>query len=370
MTIADRKNAHVDLAVDQQRRAVGSNDFDDVRFIHHALAGIDCADVDLTTSIAGIALRAPFFINAMTGGSDRTGQINRELAIAAAATGIPIATGSMSAYLRDESIADSFRVVRQKNPDGVVMANVNANVTVDQARRAIDLVAANVLQIHLNAVQEIVMGEGDRCFSHWPERIAQIAASADVPVMVKEVGFGLSRNTVLRLRDCGVAIADVGGRGGTNFARIENDRHLDPLVDYSFIEHWGQSTAASLLDNAGVTGIDVTATGGIRSPLDVARCLALGATACGVAGRFLKILLDRGVDDLVATINHWCEQLARIMAVLGASTPESLAHRDLLITGELLQFCRARGIEVTAYARRSTQETAADSTPAEGKSPA
>ncbi|WP_280390722.1 type 2 isopentenyl-diphosphate Delta-isomerase [Nocardia brasiliensis] len=367
MTVTERKNAHVDLAVDQQRRAVVTNEFDDLHFVHQALASIDCADISTSISIAGMHWRTPFFISAMTGGNERTEQINRGLAIAAAETGLPIATGSMSPYLKDESVAESFRVVRRENPDGVVMANINANATVEQACRAVDLISANVLQIHLNAVQEIVMSEGDRNFAHWPHRIEELTATLDVPVMVKEVGFGLNRRTVLRLRDCGVAIADVGGRGGTNFARIENDRRRDPLADYSFIEHWGLSTAAGLLDTAGVAGIDVTATGGIRSPLDIARSLALGATACGVAGRFLRVLLDHGIEDLVRTINNWTEQLGQIMAILGAPTPPALTHSDLLIHGELYQFCRARGIDATSYARRTSNAARDENTPPKGR---
>ncbi|MFI9406893.1 type 2 isopentenyl-diphosphate Delta-isomerase [Nocardia sp. NPDC052316] len=353
MTIADRKNAHVELAADQQRRADAVNEFDDVGFVHHALAGIDCIDVSLSVSVAGMDSPAPFFINAMTGGSEHTGQINRALAIAARATGIPIASGSMSAYLKDASVADSFRVLRLENPDGIVMANINANATLEQARRAVDLVSANILQIHVNAVQEVVMPEGDRHFAHWPGHIEHIASNLDVPVMVKEVGFGLSRQTISRLRDCGVAAADVGGRGGTNFARIENERRPGSLTDYSFIRHWGQSTAACLLDATGVSGIDITATGGIRSPLDIARALALGATACGVAGRFLRVLLDEDVDGLITTINGWTVQLGQIMAVLGAPTPAALTHSDLVITGGLAQFCQARGIATDTYAQRT-----------------
>ncbi|WP_238845614.1 hypothetical protein [Nocardia terpenica] len=156
--IGNRKDDHVRYAVDQHRHGAGSNDFDSVAFVHHALAGIDRAQVNLAIEIAGRRWATPLYINAMTGGSDRTGVINRELAIAAAATGLPIASGSMSAYLCDATVADTYRVLRTENPHGFVMANVNANTTGDQARCAVDLLEANALQIHLNAVQEIVMG--------------------------------------------------------------------------------------------------------------------------------------------------------------------------------------------------------------------
>ncbi|WP_405162977.1 type 2 isopentenyl-diphosphate Delta-isomerase [Nocardia sp. NBC_01499] len=349
--IGDRKDDHVDYAIQQQRGGAGGNDFDAVSFVHHALAGIDLGAVSLAAGLAGKPCAVPLFINGMTGGSTRTGIINRDLAIAARETGLPIASGSVSAYLRDSSAADTYRVLRKENPHGFVMANINAATTVEDALRAIDLLEADALQIHLNAVQEIVMPEGDRDFDGWQARIEQIAAAVPVPVIVKEVGFGLSRETVLRVRDLGVAAADVGGRGGTNFARIENSRR--PVADYTFIEGWGQSTAACLLDATGVRGVGILASGGVRSALDVARSLALGAAAVGVAGPFLRTLVDHGVSALIDMIETWLDQLRRIMTVLGAHTPAGLAECDLLIGGDLREFCRMRGIDADEFAVRS-----------------
>ncbi|MFC4373838.1 type 2 isopentenyl-diphosphate Delta-isomerase [Nocardia halotolerans] len=350
--IADRKDDHVRHAVQHRRDHVGSNDFDAVGFVHHALAGIDAADVSLAVDMAGKRWATPLYVNAMTGGSVNTGEINRQLAVAARETGIPIASGSMSAYFRDPAVAGTYRVLRQENPDGFVMANVNANATLDQALRGIELLEADALQIHLNTVQEVVMPEGDRAFSAWPRQIEHLVAHVPVPVIVKEVGFGLSRQTVTWLREAGVAVADVGGRGGTNFARIENDRRA--AADFAFIEHWGQSTPGCLLDCAGLTGIGIAASGGIRSPLDIARALALGANATGVAGVFLNTLVSNGTEALIETITTWLEQLRNILTVLGARTPADLAGTDLLITGEVATFCALRGIDVASLAHRSS----------------
>ncbi|MEV0618786.1 type 2 isopentenyl-diphosphate Delta-isomerase [Nonomuraea sp. NPDC050404] len=349
----NRKDDHVRHALDQQRHADQENDFDDVRFLHHALAGIDDKRVDLTTRALGLTWPAPLYINGMTGGSTATGEINRGLAAAARESGVPIASGSMSAYLRDPDLAGSFRVLREENPAGTVIANLNANATVDQARRAVDLLQADALQIHLNAVQEIVMPEGDRDFAAWPARIERLAAALEIPLIVKEVGFGLSRETVHRLRDAGVTAADVGGRGGTNFARIENARRPDG--DYAFIADWGQSTPCCLLDAAGITGIDLFASGGVRSPLDMARALALGAVAVGVAGRFLTVLADHGTQALTETIRGWLDQLHQIMTVLGVSAPGELRGCDLLLSGDVAQFCHARGIDPAPYGSRRTR---------------
>jgi isopentenyl-diphosphate delta-isomerase len=343
-----RKDDHVRLAVEQQRGHGGRSQFDEVSFIHHALAGIDRTDVSLATAFAGIVWRAPLYVNAMTGGTANTGAINRDLAIAARETGVAIASGSVSAYFRDESCADTFRVLRTRNPHGFVLANVNATASVENARRAVELLEADALQIHLNVAQEIVMPEGDRSFSSWVSQIERIVAGVGVPVIVKEVGFGLSRETVLLLRDLGVPIVDVSGKGGTDFARIEN--HRREVADYSFLEGWGQSTPACLLDVQGV-GIPVLASGGIRHALDVARALALGASAVGVSGCFLRTLLDEGVSTLITQISTWLDQLAALQTMLGARTPADLTRCGLLIHGELRSFCLDRGIDLRRLTR-------------------
>ena len=351
MSSAQRKDDHVRLAMEQQHAHSGRNQFDDVSFVHHALAGIDRPDVSLATTFAGITWQAPLYINAMTGGSAKTGAINRDLAIAARETKVAIASGSMHAYFKDPSCADTFRVLRRENPDGFVMANVNATASVDNARRAVDLLRADALQIHLNTAQETPMPEGDRSFGSWGPQIGKIVAAVDVPVIVKEVGNGLSRQTVLALRDLGVAAADLSGRGGTDFARIENGRR--ERADYAFLHDWGQSTAACLLDAQGV-GLPVLASGGVRDPLDVARALALGARAVGSSGGFLRTLLGGGVPALVARMTTWLDQLAALQTMLGALTPADLTHCDLLIQGSLRSFCADRGIDTRRLAQRSS----------------
>ncbi|MGW1279631.1 type 2 isopentenyl-diphosphate Delta-isomerase [Streptomyces tsukubensis] len=358
--ISERKDDHVRLAAEQQSRQGGYNQFDDVTFVHHALAAIDRTDVSLVTRFGGIEWTAPLYINAMTGGSARTGAINRDLAIAARETGVAIATGSMSAYFADESVADTFRVMRRENPDGFVMANINANTSVANARRAVELLEADALQIHLNAVQETVMPEGDRSFSHWGPRIGKIANGVDVPVIVKEVGFGLSRETVSALRDLGVYAADVAGRGGTNFAAIENGRR--DHAAYSYLNGWGQSTPACLLESQ-EAGIPVLGSGGVRDPLDLVRALALGAVAVGASGGFLRTVLDGGVPALVHRITAWLEHLRALMTVLGARTPAGLAGCDVLIRGELRGFCVDRGIDLRRLAGRSRSYGTAYETP-------
>ncbi|GAB3949607.1 type 2 isopentenyl-diphosphate Delta-isomerase [Streptomyces sparsus] len=339
---ASRKDDHVRLAVAQHTDTVHPTPspfppsvFDDIRFVHHALAGTDRHRVDLRTRIADHTWQAPLYINAMTGGSPKTAQINRDLATAARETGLAIATGSMSPYLKDPATADTFTTVRTQHPHGFVMANVNPDTTPEQARRAVGLLQANALQIHLNTVQESVMPEGDRSFGHWPAGIEAITRAVDVPVIIKEVGFGLSGRTVTQLAELGVAFADVAGSGGTNFARIENGRRAH--ADYAYLEGWGLSTPAALLD-AREHGLPLLASGGIRHPLDMARALALGAEAVGVSGTFLTTLITHGTGALIEQITTWLDHLTTLMTLLGAHHPHQLTTCELDITGNLRSF--------------------------------
>ncbi|MFI5781877.1 type 2 isopentenyl-diphosphate Delta-isomerase [Nocardia sp. NPDC051570] len=356
-TYGSRKDDHVRLAVEQHHlRAAGVevNQFDEVRFVHDALAGTSESTVSLATEVAGTRWAVPLFINAMTGGSARTGEVNRGLAIAAREANVAIATGSMSAYLAEPALAPTYRVLREEHPDGFIIANVNANATPEMARRAVDLLGADALQIHINTIQEIVMPEGDRDFSAWPRQIARLVEALDVPVIVKEVGFGMSRAAVDRVADLGVSIVDVSGRGGTNFAAIENARR--PLGDFAYLADWGQSAPACLVDAAAVAhrrGVTLLGSGGVRHPLDVVRALALGARAVGVSGTFLSVLDSHGVDALVSTILDWVTQIRQLMVVLGAPTVRDLANTDVLLTGNLAEFCRLRGIDPGEYARRA-----------------
>lgn len=348
---ASRKDDHVRLALEQYREqpaprgpelggsSTRTNAFDHVHFVHHALAATDQEEVRLTTEFAGVVWPAPLYINAMTGGSEKTGEINRLLAIAARETGLPMATGSMSPYLKDPSTAETFATVRRHHPDGFVMANVNALASPEQARRAVGLLNADALQIHLNTVQELVMPEGDRSFACWPANIQGITEAVEVPVVVKEVGFGLSGRTVSLLADLGVAVADVAGSGGTNFAVIENSRR--PRSDYTFLRNWGLSTPAALLDAQGA-GLPLLASGGVRTPLDVVRALTLGARAAGVSGLFLSTLQHQGLDALIDQIRQWLSHITDLMTLLGARCPAELTSADVVLTGELRDFQVAR----------------------------
>lgn len=356
---AARKDEHVALALGQRAEADGPGGFDELEFLHHALDGVDAEGVDLSVEVGQAAggatgaapwrWTAPFYINGMTGGTERTARINRSLAIAARETGLPMASGSVSVALDDPSTAAGFRVIREENPDGFVMANLGVDRPADDAPRAVELLGADALQVHVNAVQETAMPEGSRGFSSWIGSLERLAAASPVPVIVKEVGFGLSRRTQLQLAELGIGLADVSGRGGTDFLRIEDARRADG--GFGMLAGYGQTALECLLD-APAQGPALLASGGVRHPYDVVKALAAGAQAVGVAGAFLAVA-DRGAEALVALISDWTARTRALYALLGATSRDHLRTTDLLVRGRLREFCELRGVDAAALARRS-----------------
>lgn len=352
--IEQRKNDHIKLACKQYKSRADAG-FEAVRFIPNALPQLALSDVDASVSVLGAAEKwaAPLYINAMTGGSKNGENINAMLAKVAAKTGVAMACGSLSAALKNPQLAGTFSVIRRFNPRGFVMANVSAGAAAEQAIKAVEILQANALQIHLNAAQELVMREGDRDFSAWLSNIEAIVSALDsmkVPVVVKETGCGMSARDVLRLQNVGVRAVDVGGRGGTNFVAIENARRGGGR-SYEFLDSWGLTTVESLLDIARCDEIlcdsadscdscdsaqmQVFASGGVRTPLDVVRALKLGASAVGVAGEFLHTLTCGGMDALVEQIEDWKTQIRVIMALLGCRNIADLRKNSrILIDGK------------------------------------
>ncbi|WP_413332577.1 type 2 isopentenyl-diphosphate Delta-isomerase [Brevibacterium sp. GP-SGM9] len=348
---ASRKDDHVRLATEQRAAREPHTDYDDLEFVHHALSGTNPESVDISVTVGDWTWATPFYVNGMTGGTETTGRINRDLAIAAHETGLPMACGSMSVALDDAEAAKGFTVIREENPNGFVMANLGAGRGPEDARRAVELLGADALQIHINPVQETAMPEGTRDFSDWARVLEEVVAACPVPVIVKEVGFGLSRRTLERLDSIGVRFADVSGAGGTDFLAIENARST-AAEDFSMLTGFGQSALACLLD-APADGPTLLASGGVRNPYDVVKALSCGARAVGVAGTFLQAVLDGGPERLVELVRTWQNQTTALLALLGADRPEQLTGTDLLTRGRLGEFCRLRGIDVTALSRRS-----------------
>lgn len=248
-------------------------------------------------------------------------------------------------------MADSYTVVRGVNPNGLILGNMGAGRTSDDAKRIVDLLQADGMQIHLNVPQELVMPEGDRDFHEWPENIQTTIQQLPVPVIIKEVGFGMSKETIQQLQSLGVKAVDVSGRGGTSFSQIENARRKKRELNY--LDDWGQSTVISLLEAQEVDELTLLASGGIRDAYDIFKALCLGAKAVGISATILDHLLSNGIDATVEMIEDWKTQLRRLYLMTDKATTADLIHNPIILSGAPKEWCQARGIDYKKLATRS-----------------
>jgi len=344
-----RKWDHIQYALETGQKSLTG--FDDIKFVHQSLPNTNLALIKQQTKIGELSLSSPIFINAMTGGGgEKTYRINRELAIAARETGSAIAVGSQMAALKEPAERRTYQVIREMHPNGIVLANLGSEATVDQALAAVEMIEASGIQIHLNVIQELTMPEGDRNFQRALERIVEIEQKLAVPVIVKEVGFGISAETAYELASSGIRYIDIGGFGGTNFAAIENKRRERVLP---FFENWGIPTAASLIEcKAAAPKMSVIASGGIQNSAEIVKALSLGADATALAGYLLKVLLENGTESLIEEILLIKTEISMIMAALGASTIEELRDVPLVISGDTYHWLDQRGIDTKTFSQR------------------
>lgn len=342
-----RKNEHLFLA---EQLYDPQHHFDHVRFIHHSLPETTIDSSFVQDTLFNQMIAAPIYINAMTGGSLQAKKINEKLAIIARELSLPMATGSMSAAIKFKETSDSFTVIREQNKNGIVMANIGAEYPIDDVKYIIDLIQADALQIHLNTVQEAIMPEGRREF-HFLEYITQLKQELSLPIIIKEVGFGMSKETLKQLEQLNIQYVDISGRGGTNFAAIESHR-ANQRFDY--MTSWGQTTVESLLE-ASQTPMTVFASGGVQTPLDVVKCLALNADYVGIAGMILHHIMHHTLDESIEFMHHFIEDIASLYALLGATTKADLRHTDLLLSESLVSYCNQRHIDIHMLSSRSQQ---------------
>lgn len=339
MSRSKRKLEHIRHALN--RDEISLNSFDEMEIIHQSLTDIHWDNISLETQLGELNLSSPLFVNAMTGGGgEKTEAINRDLAIAAKETGIALAVGSQMSALKDPREKKSYQVVRKENPNGVVFANVGSEATLDQAKEAVDMLEADALQIHLNVLQELIMPEGDRDFTQRLEQIETIVQQTEVPVILKEVGFGISMETARQLKEIGVKYIDVGGQGGTNFSKVENKRRKLPFQSFN---QWGIPTATSIKEVKSVyPECNVIGSGGMRNGLDGAKAFVLGANAFGMAGHLLRILMKDDIETLINEINHIHHEFKIAMMVLGAKEPFMLDGKPHIFTGRTKSWLEQR----------------------------
>lgn len=294
-TTVKRKNDHIRINLEENVSARVSNGFDAFRFLHRALPEIDLDRVTTRTVLFGRILGAPLLISSMTGGTPEAQTINGRLAQVAQEFRLAMGLGSGRVLLEHPELLPTF-AVRSIAPDALLFANLgavqlNRGVTPDQCRRLVDELEADALVLHFNALQEALQPEGDTCFGNLLSRVEQLCRSLDRPVVAKEVGWGIAPDVVRALLDAGVAAVDVAGAGGTSWSEVERHRISEPWranVAAAFAD-WGLPTAEALqLARRAAPAAAIFASGGIRSGLDIAKAIALGADLVGIAGPFLR----------------------------------------------------------------------------------
>lgn len=332
---SERKEEHLKLAqmfFNKQKY----NSFDQLHLLRPALPETKVDTQTLGVEMFKKRVSAPFFINAMTGGSQKSKAVNKALGHVAAKENIAFALGSASILAKEKNQLDSFYVAREENPDGVLMVNVNPETPIDATKRIIHELKADALQIHLNTVQEIAMPEGDRNFL-WLDHIKEMREQIDIPIIIKEVGFGLDAATIHTLKNIGIQYFDIAGSGGTNFAQIENARNSR---DVSYLEDIGLPTVVSAL-MAKKEDVSFVVSGGVRNPLDVLKGLALGGQYVGISNVFLQEYNQNGTEGLEKLISAWKKELAGLIAVYGqsslASLPQIKKYYDLPLKSQIDQ---------------------------------
>jgi isopentenyl-diphosphate delta-isomerase len=295
-SIEKRKADHIKINLEQDVRSALTTGLENYHFTHEALPELDLARIDPSLSLFGKRLAAPILISSMTGGTEEAGQINQRLAEAAQEVGVAMGVGSQRAALEHPEQIPTFAITRKVAPDILLFANLGAvqlnyGYGLDECRRAVDMIQADALILHLNPLQEAVQDAGDTNFAGLAKKIEEVCKKLEVPVIAKEVGWGISERTAKLLAECGVSAIDVAGAGGTSWSQVEMHRAPDEFtraLAATFVG-WGIPTAESILNVKRVLPkMTVFASGGLKDGLDIAKCVALGATLGGMAGQFLK----------------------------------------------------------------------------------
>jgi isopentenyl-diphosphate delta-isomerase len=331
-----RKKEHLELCLDPTsvtgRFGTG---LDRYRFIHNALPDLDIDEIDVSANFLGKRLQAPILISSMTGGFELARQVNRNLAAAAQTLGLAMGVGSQRVAIEEPSVADSFEV-RDVAPDVLLLANLGAvqlnyGYTVDHCRRAVEMIGADGLILHLNVLQEAAQPEGNRNFKGLGEKIAAVCRQLEVPVVAKEVGSGISAEVAVRLKQAGVQAIDVAGRGGTSWYAVEAQRaaRQGKPAETTFAD-WGIPTEEALIAvRQAVPDLQIVASGGIRTGLDIAKCIALGADMTAFGQPLLAAALE-SPEKVVEFIAGIIYEIKVTMLCVGANNLDALKKIPLL----------------------------------------
>lgn len=331
-----RKASHIRINLEENVSSARTTGLENYYFIHQAAPELNLEDVDLSLRIFGKPLQAPILISSMTGGTREAAAINRNLAEAAQETGVAMGVGSQRAAIEQPELADTFQV-RRPAPDILLFANLGAiqlnyGYGLEQCLRAVEMIEADALILHFNALQEAVQPEGDTRFAGLLNKVEAICKALPVPVIAKEVGWGFSEGAAVQLAGAGVAAIDVAGAGGTSWSQVEMHRaenESQARLAAAFID-WGIPTAESILQvRRGAPGVLIFASGGVRTGIDIVKCIALGASLGGMAGPFLKAAAE-SVESAIQTIEEVRREIQVCMFAAGAGDLRKLQQTHLV----------------------------------------
>ena len=356
-----RKADHLRICLERRAQArKATTGFEDVHLIHKALPEIDRAKIDLSTNVFGHRFAAPIIVGAMTGGTHEATSINAAIAAAVEKLGLGMGVGSQRAAIENANLEKTFAVARQKAPTAFLIANIGGVQLVHgygmkEVKKAVEMIEADAVAIHLNALQEAVQPEGQTNFKGVLAKISEIARTLDKPVIIKETGAGIAAEEARKLEEAGVKGIDVGGSGGTSFAAVEHYRAKKENDFQHFLGDafwdWGIPTAVSLIETTQTVKIPVIASGGLRSGTDFAEALALNASMVSLSQPILQAAV-KGAEETEKLLSCLLEELRNVMFLVGAEKVKDLTKVPVVVTGKTAEWLQMRDFNVEGYARR------------------
>ena len=354
-----RKAEHIKICLEQKAQArKATAGFEDIQLVHRALPEVDRQKISLSTSFLGKKFSAPLIVGAMTGGTEEATKINASIAEAVEKLGLGMGVGSQRAAIEDQKLEKTYKIARKKAPTAFLIANIGGIQLVHgyglkEVKKAVEMIDADAVAVHLNAMQEALQPEGQTNFKGVLAKISEIAGELDKPLIVKETGCGISAEDAKALEAAGVKAIDIGGVGGTSFAAVEYYRSTSPNHMGEVFWDWGIPTAVSLIETTQTVKIPVIASGGVRSGLDIAKSLALNANLASVSQPVLEAAV-KGAKKTQELLSCLIDELRNVMFLVGAENLEALAKVPVVVTGKTAEWLNIRGFDTVKYAQRST----------------
>jgi isopentenyl-diphosphate Delta-isomerase len=360
-----RKADHIRICLNEKAQArKATTGFEDIHFVNKALPEISKQKIDVSTYVLGHEFDAPIIVGAMTGGTLEAEKINAAIAQAVEKLQLGMGVGSQRAALQDSKLVKTFAIARKKAPTAFLIANIGGvqlthGYGLKEVKKAVEMIDADAVAIHLNALQEAVQPEGQTNFEGILAKIAEIAGELDRPVIVKETGSGIAAEEAKKLEAAGVKAIDVGGVGGTSFAAVEyyrakgQENSVQRVLGEVFWD-WGIPTAFSIAEITQTVMIPVICSGGVRSGTDIAKGLALGASLTSVSQPILEAAVE-GAKETENVLSLLIEELKNVLFLVGAENVQRLAKVPVVITGKTAKWLKTRGFDVKGYAKRGAR---------------